>query len=75
MQTIEYLMNNLSYQQWRMPTRIYIFCVGSHHQNTIVEIRTQTLTLGDRTLILHEKIYRTEAITTILWTYAMKVFV
>ena len=32
------------------------FCgVGSHHKNAIVERTTQNLSLGARTLILHEK--------------------
>ena len=51
------------------------FCwFGSHHKNTIVEIKIQTLTLGDRTLILHAKRYWTDAITTMLWPYELKDF-
>ena len=33
-----------------------IFCgVGSHHQNATAERKIQTLTLGDRTFLIHEK--------------------
>ena len=37
--------------------------------------KVQTLTLGTRTLILHEKIYSPEAITKMLWTHSLKCFV
>ena len=50
------------------------FGVGSHHQNSIVERKNQTLTLGSRTLLLNEKIYWPEAITKMLWTYELKYF-
>ena len=51
---------------------IKFYGVGSHHQNDIVERNIQTLTLGDRKLLLHEKRYWPEAITTMLWPYEMK---
>ena len=48
------------------------FCgVGSHHQNTIVERKIQTLTLGASTLLPHTKIYLPEEIIEILWLYAL----
>ena len=48
------------------------FCrVGSHHKNVIVE-KNQTLTLGARTLILHAKKNWPDAITKMLWPYALK---
>ena len=50
------------------------FGVRSHNQNSIFERKIQTLTLGPRTLLLHEKIYWTEAMNTMLWTYALKAF-
>ena len=48
--------------------------VGSHHQNSIAEIKVQTLTLGARTLLLQAKRYCTEEINTILWPYELKAF-
>ena len=46
--------------------------VESHHKNFILERTNQTLTLGARTLLLHEKNYYPDAITTILWHYELK---
>ena len=46
----------------------------SHHQNSIVESKIQTLTLGARTLLLHAKIYWPEEKTTMLWPYALMAF-
>ena len=52
-----------------------LFCeVGPHHQNVIAESKLQTITLEARTLILQAKIYWPEAITTRLWTCALKDF-
>ena len=52
-----------------------IYCgVGSHHQNAIVEINIQIITLGDRKLLLNSKIYWPKAITTLLWPYELKAF-
>ena len=48
------------------------FCgVRSHHQNYIVEKKIQNLTIGYRTLLLHEKRYWTDSITKILQTYEL----
>ena len=42
------------------------FCgVRYHHQSSIFEIKTQTLKLGSRTLLVHVKIYWPDSITTI----------
>ena len=43
-------------------------------KNAIVERKIQTLTLGDKTLILNVKSYWLEAITTILRPYEFKSF-
>jgi len=49
------------------------FCgVGAHHQNGIAENHVKQLTLGARTLLLHAKRHWPEAITTMLWPYAIK---
>ena len=51
------------------------FCgVGYHQQNSIVKMKVQTLKLGDRTFLLHSKIYCPETISTMLWPYALKSF-
>ena len=51
------------------------FCgVGYHHQNDIIEREIKTLTIEARKLLPHAKIYWTEAITTMLWPYALKAF-
>ena len=50
------------------------FGVRYHHQDVIVERKIQTLTLGARTLLLHAKRYRPEAITTMLWPYSLEDF-
>ena len=51
------------------------FCgVVYHHKYSIFERKIQALKLGDITLLLHENIYCPEAITTILWPYALKEF-
>ena len=46
-----------------------------HHQNAIVEIIIQTITLGYRTLLIHAKIYCLYSTTTMLCPYAIKTFV
>ena len=52
------------------------FCaVGAHNQNGIVEANTKTFTLGARTSLLHAKRLRPEAITTMLWPFALQYFV
>ena len=49
------------------------FCgVGAHHQNGIVENMIGLLTRGARTSLLHAKQRWPQAITTILWPYALK---
>ena len=49
------------------------FCgVGSHHQNGIVENRIRTLTESSRTLLLHAQRMWPEAITQVLWPFALK---
>ena len=45
---------------------------GSYHQNSIVERKFQTLTLGARIFLLHAKIFPSESITTISWPYEIK---
>ena len=49
------------------------FCaVNAHHQNGIVERRNQTLTNTARTMLLHAARLWPEAISTILWPFALK---
>ena len=49
------------------------FCgVGAHHQNGIVENMIGLLTRNARTSLLHAKQRWPQAITTILWPYALK---
>ena len=49
------------------------FCgVGSHHQNGIVENRIKTLTETARILLLHAQRMWPEAISQILWPFAIK---
>ena len=48
--------------------------VGSHHHNAIFEIKTQTLLLGAKILILHAKRYRKEQKNTMLWPYVLNDF-
>ena len=50
---------------------ITLFWVGSHHQNSIIERKNQTITLGAITMIIHAKMYWPEKITTILWNYVL----
>ena len=51
------------------------FCaVGAHHQNGIIENRIKECTLGARTMILHAKRFLPEAITTLLWPFALLAF-
>ena len=45
--------------------------VGAHHQNGIAEAAIKRLTLRARTLLLHAKRFWPEAITTMLWPYAL----
>ena len=53
---------------------ITFFLVGYHHRNAIVERNTQNLTPGSGSLILCAKLYWSEAITTLTWTYSLKAF-
>ena len=48
--------------------------VVSHHINSIFENNNQILTLGDVPFLLHAKRYWSEAITTMLWNYALNDF-
>ena len=49
------------------------FCaVGAHHQNGIVESHIKTFTLQARTCLLHAKRLWPEAITTMLWPFALQ---
>ena len=49
------------------------FCgVGGHHQNGIAESSIKRLTLATRTMLLHAKRNWPEAITTMLWCYALR---
>ena len=51
------------------------FCgVVSHHQHVIVERKILTVILGAKALLIHENIYLSEAINTMLWTYVPKAF-
>ena len=51
------------------------FCgVGSHHQIGIAKRYITSLTLGGRTLLLHEKRMLPEYISTMLWPFAIKYF-
>ena len=51
-----------------------IFGIGYHNENSIVERKIQTLTLGSRTLLLHGNRYWPKAITTMFCIYALKTF-
>jgi len=52
------------------------FCaVGAHHQNGLVENRIKDCTLGTRTILLHAKRFWPEAITTMLWPFALLAFI
>ena len=46
--------------------------VGAHHQNGISENHIKKLTLTSLTLLLHAKRFWPEAITTMLWPFALK---
>ena len=46
--------------------------VGAHHQNGISENHIKQLTLTSRTLLLLAKRFWPEAITTMLWPFALK---
>eukprot|EP00978_Attheya_sp_CCMP212_P006292 scaffold14257_cov69-Attheya_sp.AAC.1 len=46
--------------------------VGAHHQNGIAESWVKQFTLKGRTLLLHAKRHWPEAITTMLWPFALK---
>ena len=51
------------------------FCaVGTHNQNEIAKANIKTFTLGVRTSLLRAKRLWPEAITTILWPFAMQYF-
>ena len=51
------------------------FCgAGSHDQNCIVERQIQNITIGDISFVINSKRYCPEAITTMLWPYALKYF-
>ena len=49
--------------------------VGAHHQNGIVEAHIKTFTLGARTCLLHSKRLWPEAITTMLWPFALQYYI
>ncbi len=49
-------------------------CVGSHHQNGIVEQKIKDITLSRHTLLLHAKRMLLEYISTILWPFAIKCY-
>ena len=49
--------------------------VGIHHQNGIAEACIKVATLGARTLLLHVQRHWPEAITTMLWPFALLEFV
>ena len=52
------------------------FCpVGAHHQNGIAEASIKHSTLGSRTILLHAQRLWPEAITTMLWPFALKEFI
>ena len=46
--------------------------VGAHHHNGIAENHIKQLTLTSRTLLLHANRFWPEAITTMLWAFALK---
>ena len=46
--------------------------VGAHHQNGIAKSSVKQFTLSGRTLLLHAKRHWPEAITTMLWPFALK---
>ena len=49
------------------------FCaVGAHHQNGIAEAHIKKFTLAARTTLLHAKRHWPEAITTMLWPFALQ---
>ena len=49
------------------------FCgVGAHHQNGIIENQIGLITRWARTSLLHAKRRWPKAITTLLWSYALK---
>ena len=49
------------------------FCaVGAHHQNGIAEANIKKFTLAARTTLLHAKRHWPEAITTMLWPFALQ---
>eukprot|EP00957_Ditylum_brightwellii_P042268 3201509-Ditylum_brightwellii.AAC.1 len=51
----------------------FTFCgVGAHHQNRIAENRTKLLALKAQTMLLYADRHWHEYITTILWSYALK---
>ena len=54
-------------------TQSISYCgVGAHHQNGIAENHIKQLTLTSRTLLLHAKRFWPEAITTMIWPFALK---
>ena len=49
------------------------FCgVGAHHQNGIIENRNKQLTLGARTLLLHDMRHWPHMVDSLFWPFAMK---
>ena len=49
------------------------FCgVGSHHQNALVERYIEEITKLGRTVLLHAKRHWKEAISTVLWPFAIR---
>ena len=47
-------------------------CIGTHHQNVIAEAHIEYLTLAEWTMLLRAKRHWPEAITTMLFPYAIK---
>ena len=52
------------------------FCaVGAHHQNGVIENRIKDCTYGTRTMLLHAKRFWPEAITIMLWPFALLAYI
>ena len=51
--------------------KITLCGVGAHHQNGVAEASVKISTLGARTLLLHAQRLWPEAITTMLWLFAL----
>lgn len=63
-------------EQCELEKQTLSYCaVGAHHQNGIAESNIKTFTLGARTCLLHAKRLWPEAITTMLWPFALQYYV